>query len=88
MEQATTRDVLQELAKEPLGCREFESRPLDENGNVRPEIKAVSKRAAKIWLPQGRKVAKRGACNSPDAKQTDIEDAVEAAGGKRGGAAA
>lgn len=85
MEQATSRDMLQMLASEPLGCREFENKPRDENGNVRPEIKEVAKRITKRWLPQGRKTSRRARCNVETAVQTDLEDAVEAAGGKRGG---
>ena len=85
MEQVSTRELLQELAETPIGSPELQARPLDAKGNVKPEVKEAARRAVKIWLPQGRKAAKRGACNEPAAQQADIEDAVEAAGGKRGG---
>lgn len=81
MEQVSIREVLQQLAELPIGSPELQKNPLDKNGN-----KEAAKRCTKLWLPQGRKPPRpRGTCNAPDAQQTDIEDAVEAAGGKRGG---
>ena len=98
MEQATTRDVLDELAASPtvrtsaaspIGSPELQEeadRKAYKGEKPSPALKQTIKRTAKIWLPQGKKAARAGgACNEPDAKQIDIEDAVEAAGGKRGG---
>lgn len=89
MENASTRDMLETLAQSPIGSRELQASPaLDETGHVRPEVKEAAQRASKIWLPQGKR-----ATNTREARavreqfkqaQTDIEDAVEAAGGKRG----
>jgi hypothetical protein len=86
MGQVSTREMLQELADLPIGSPELQAQPLDKNGRVKPEVKEVAKRIAKIWLPQGKRPPRpRKTCNDPEAQQTDIEDAVEAAGGKRGG---
>jgi hypothetical protein len=86
MEQVSTRELLQELASLPIGSPEIQKEPLDKDGKLKPEAKEAAKRASKLWLPQGRKPARRrSVCNDPSAQQTDIEDAVEAAGGKRGG---
>jgi hypothetical protein len=85
------REQLQYLTEQPLGAPHLQAeadRIAHANGAVKPsgELKATIKRTAKIWLPQGKRPPVRGACNEPTAEQTDIEDAVEAAGGKRGGA--
>jgi hypothetical protein len=91
MEQVSSRDVLQDLAEQPIGSAKLQAeadRIAHAKGAVRPtgELKETIKRTAKLWLPQGKRPARsRTACNEPEAQQTDIEDAVEAAGEKRGG---
>lgn len=88
MEQVSTRDLLQELAQQPIGSRELQAQPpRDENGNVKPEVKEAAHRASKVWLPQGRKASRTTPAERREfaERQTDIEDAVEAAGGRRGG---
>lgn len=89
MEQATNREILQHLAEQPIGAPHLQDeadRIAHANGAIRPsgELKETAKRAAKLWLPQGRKPTRRGACNEPTAEQTDIEEAIEQRGGKRG----
>lgn len=89
MEKASTRDVLQELTSTPIGSPELQTEAdrIAHRG-IKPsgELKETIKRAAKIWLPQGRKPNRpRAACNEPAAEQIDLEDAVEKAGGRRGG---
>jgi hypothetical protein len=84
------REQLQFLAEQRIGAPHLQAeadRIAHTNGAVRPsgELKETIKRAAKRWLPLGKRPLTVGACNEPAAKQTDIEDAVEAAGGKRGG---
>jgi hypothetical protein len=88
MEQVSTRDLLQELATSPLGSKELQEKQTRRGPNAKPlpEVLEVGKRCAKIWLPQGKKPPRgRKQCNVETAEQTDIEDAVEAAGGRRGG---
>lgn len=88
MEQASTRDVLQELAGSSLGSTSLqeEADRVAKMQGLTPsaELKETIKRVSKKWLPQGRRPANRRGCNEPTAEQCDIEDAVEAAGGKRG----
>lgn len=81
-----TREDLFALAAKPLGDPELHARVTRDPNGARgnPEVKAMVKRIAKTWLPLGRRSVTRGACNEPGAAQTDIEDAVEAAGGARG----
>jgi len=90
MEHVSTRDLLQDLASQPIGSPELQAEAdrIAHNGN-RPtaELKETIRRTAKIWLPQGKTPPRRGKCNIETAEQIDIEDAVEAAGGKRGGQA-
>lgn len=81
-----TREELFELAASPIGGPEAKRaaaahRP---GRDKTPAIlKEAGKRAAKIWLPRGKR---RTILSAGDpAAQTDLEDAVEAAGGKRGG---
>jgi hypothetical protein len=93
MERVSTRNLLQELADAPIGSPELQDeadRIAHAKGAVKPsaELTEAIKRASKLWLPQGRHPARRGACNEPAAEQIDIEDAVESAGGKRGSAKA
>jgi hypothetical protein len=88
MVEVSTRELLQDLAQQPIGSPELQKEPLDKNGRIKPEVKEAAKRASKLWLPQGKKPPRRrSVCNEPTAEQTDIEDAVQAAGGKRGGRA-
>lgn len=83
------REQLRILSELPIGARHLqdEADRIAHSG-IKPtgELKETIKRAAKIWLPEGKKPPRpRSTCNAPDAQQTDLEDAVEAAGGKRGG---
>jgi hypothetical protein len=96
MEQATTRDLLDDLAKSRLGSpalQEEADRVARSQGGAQPsaELKETIKRTAKKWLPQGKRTVSRAEAQAAAAafnsKQTDIEDAVERAGGKRGGSA-
>lgn len=83
-----TRDDLQHLANQPLGAPHLEEEANRKNGTQErrsDELLEVCKRISKKWLPLGKKSPVRGACNEPTATQTDIEDAVEQAGGQRGG---
>ena len=85
-DEATERDVLELLAGEPIGSPDLQNHPLGKTGNVRPEVKDAARRASKIWLPRGRLPARPpGECNVKGAQQIDLEDAVVAAGGERGG---
>lgn len=82
-----SRDELFALAEEPIGSRALQAGRYDQIHD--PDLVRAAKRASKLWLPRGR----RGS-NSREAKdadtairstQFDLEDAVEAAGGSRGG---
>jgi hypothetical protein len=88
MERASTRDILQSLADQPIGSPElqFEADRVHEQQGLKPSAALIEtkKRATKLWLPQGKKSSVRGACNDPSAVQTDIEDAVAERGGHRG----
>ena len=87
MEPVSQRDVLQELAKLPLGSKKLQEQQMRRGPNAPPlpEVVEVGKRCANKWLPQGKKPPRsRKICNEPSAEQADIEDAVEAAGGRRG----
>jgi hypothetical protein len=85
-----TREDLQFLANQPLGAPHLqkEAERVAGHGTPSAELKELCKRVSKKFLPLGKTTPKRGACNEPTATQTDIEDAVEAAGGARGGKAA
>lgn len=83
------RETLQFLAEQPIGSLALQAEcdriaHLRSGAKPSEELKEAAKRATKIWLPEGKKSPVRGACNEPNATQCDIEDAVEAAGGKRG----
>jgi hypothetical protein len=72
---STERDWLQSLTEYPIGgdsCSSAEA----------------ARRANKVWLPAGKRSANsrevRATQQELRAKQIDIEDAVEAAGGERG----
>jgi hypothetical protein len=98
MTQVTTREVLQELASAPIGSCELQAqadrqhqaelRGASSKRARAPELTETVKRVAKVWLPQGRKVTSRQDSAEKiaafNAKQIDIEDAIEAAGGQRG----
>jgi hypothetical protein len=84
------RDTLQLLAEQSIGAPHLQAeadRIAHAQGAIKAsgELKETIKRAAKRWLPLGKRPLTAGGCNEPTAQQTDIEDAVEAAGGKRGG---
>lgn len=81
------RDTLQYLADQPLGAPHLQEEAERKASTLQPrsaELVEMCKRISKKWLPMGRTPARRGACNEPTAQQTDIEDAVEQRGGKRG----
>lgn len=79
-----SRDELFALAALPIGGEAARAavRNLRPGEKAPDVVKQAAKRAAKIWLPLGRKgpVGRGG----PSDAQIDLEDAVEAAGGKRG----
>lgn len=82
--------VLKALAEEPIGSKALQARlPSNGQGHVPPEAKEAARRASKIWLPEGKRstnsVETRQAKEEFFARQVDLEDAVEAAGGRRGG---
>jgi len=96
MTQVTDREILQELAERPIGGRELQAQ-IEANlsrlqrGSMKPtfEMKEASERACKKWLPAGKKPTRGPQIAKAEeafyANQIDLEDAVEAAGGKRGG---
>jgi hypothetical protein len=75
--EVTTREVLQELAAKPLGSPELqiEANRLVPGEKPAGELAETIHRTRKIWL------ASREAFH---ARQIDLEEAVEAAGGHRG----
>lgn len=86
-----TREDLQSLVDQPLGAPHLEEEANRKNGTEErrsAELLEVCKRISKKWLPLGKRSPVRGACNEPTAQQIDLEDAVEQAGGRRGGRAA
>jgi len=97
MTQVSTRELLQELTELPIGSPELQVEA-DATARARaqmgksvkpsPKLQETIDRAAKKWLPQGKRRVSReeaiAATRAFYANQTDIEDAVEAAGGKRG----
>jgi len=88
--QVTDRELLQDLAARPLGTPELQklASQYSPDQTPPPELREVSKRCSKVWLPAGKRSSRgrgeREAEQSFYARQTDIEDAVEAAGGVRG----
>jgi hypothetical protein len=82
-EQVTNRELLQELANRPLGEAAIEA-------GLETSM-TISQRCQKTWLPCGRRSAAtpeaRAAKREMAERQIDIEDAVEAAGGRRGSVA-
>lgn len=82
--------ALQELAEERLGSPEMAARVkrLVETGQkVPPEAKALARRVAKIFLPQGKRLPKDDAAAREEfaSRQIDLEQAIAAAGGQCGG---
>lgn len=97
MEQVTDRELLWELAQKPIGSPALQAEAqsvahiVASGGtpSVSAELKEAGSRANKKWLPAGKRStsgpeerAKREAFYE---RQIDLEEAVEAAGGKRGG---
>ena len=66
----------------PIGSSAAQSQPTGQ------EARDYSRRASKIWLPRGKKSASTSEAKvrraAQAAQQIDLEDAVEAAGGRRG----
>jgi hypothetical protein len=92
MDKMTDREVLQELAARPIGSLELEAEANRlahcPNGKPSPELAETIHRTRKIWLPQGKRSAveaNRKAARLAAEAQIDLEDAVAAAGGNRGG---
>lgn len=86
--QVTDREILEELAARPIGHRDLDVHK-DSLGHIsHPDAIEAAQRANKKWLPQGKAPAtspeSRARQAALKAAQTDIEDAVEAAGGTRG----
>jgi hypothetical protein len=86
--------ALQQLVDEPLGGPEVKA-ALDRHlsraafGEKPPEcVSAMAKRINRRFLPQGRRLPKDDKPERDEfaARQIDLEEAIEAAGGKRGGA--
>lgn len=88
MEQVTDREILQELADRPIGGPECEITFDRGEWKANAAAKEASDRARKIWLPAGKKPTRGPAVKEREdaikASQTDLEDAVEQAGGERG----
>lgn len=86
------REELFALAAKPLGDRELQSNPwaptVEERALREKELAGFAKRAQKIWHPEGKRSAvtkeAREVAAELKARNFDLEDAVEAAGGKRG----
>lgn len=83
-----TRDELFALAALPIGDREEQDKSNPGHRIATPTAIAAAKRAQKIWLPDGKTSAlsreSRQAERDAKARNFDIEDAIENAGGKRG----
>lgn len=88
MEQLS-RDEIFALAAAPIGGAELREKCGGGLVHVAdPEAIAAAKRASKIWLPRGKSSANTNAAREVEreakARNFDIEDAIEAAGGQRG----
>jgi formate-dependent phosphoribosylglycinamide formyltransferase (GAR transformylase) len=85
MGQVSTREVLQELAAKPIGIPE--EMGTHDNGYTEA-CREAAQRAQKIWLPAGKRpiLSPEGKAHvaALNESQTNLEDAVEAAGGERG----
>jgi hypothetical protein len=97
MTQVSDREILQELAAKPIGNEALQEEAqrvahIAANGgrpHISAELRETIDRTRKIWLPQGKRSAaeaNKRAAEAAAAVQIDLEDAVEKAGGKRGGA--
>jgi len=80
--------VLAAMVEAPIGDRDLKP---DKQGYIHdPVAVEAGRRAQKIWLPEGKRSTNgREAKEARQAfykRQVDLEDAVEAAGGRRGGA--
>lgn len=89
-----SREELFELAAKPIGDRAIQQRISAAGGDpfgkiMTPETTQAAKRAQKLWLPHGKQSANTTAAREAErelkALNYDLEDAVEAAGGTRGG---
>jgi len=82
--------VLQAMVNEPIGSREVQAQICFHQGEWvgPPAAKEAARRAKKIWLPEGKRPAngddERRRREEFAARQVDLEEAVEAAGGARG----
>ena len=99
MTQVTDREILQEMLERPIGSPRLQAEieanlPRLQRESLKPtwEMREAAQRASKKWLPAGKKPTRTPEIKAAEeafyAKQIDIEDAVEAAGGSRGGTAA
>jgi hypothetical protein len=92
MPEVTDREMLAELVARPIGGKHIQgedARGLETLYSA--EAKEAAARANKRWLPAGKR-STRGPDEAASreafyARQIDLEDAVEAAGGQRGGRA-
>jgi hypothetical protein len=91
MKQASTREVLLDLARTPIGSRELQDEAdRKARRGIKPsaELQETIDRCKRKWLPQGKRTVSRADQREAEAafyaNQTDLEDAIEAAGGKRG----
>lgn len=84
-----TREDLQHLASQPLGAEHLQTEAEQKFGTEEKrsgELVEMCKRVGKKWLPLGKLPPKKRMTKAQIAEhQIDIEDAIEAAGGKRGG---
>lgn len=85
------RDELFALAAQPIGSAQLQAEADFAMNNQRTppkEVVETAKRAAKVWLPEGKlsanTTAARDAKKEIRARNYDIEDAIVAAGGHRG----
>lgn len=90
-----SREELFAMAAEPLGSREMqeiadEAKRCELRSGAKPprEVRDLTKRVSKVWLPAGKKSVVSAEAKEIDAairaNQIDLEDAIEAAGGERG----
>lgn len=93
---AFSREEIFHMAAEPIGSAALQ-REAEANmaayarGALKPsmELKEAGQRAAKKWLPGGKKSTVSAESKEAEKafyeRQVDLEDAIEAAGGHRGG---
>lgn len=83
------RETLFEMAAEPIGSPKLMAEA-DHIAHTMikpsPELREAAQRANKRWLPEGKITASSLMSKEAEAAfyETDLEDAVEAAGGERG----